>query len=71
MEDVMDIQNTKQVLDWIKDNKIKVETVTNPLPSPFALNLIIQSHADLMKIEDKIDFLKRMHEKIVAKIEKN
>lgn len=68
MQDVMDIQNTRAVLDWMKDGKIKLETVNNDLPSPFALNLIIQSHADLMKIEDKIDFLKRMHEKIVERI---
>jgi ATP-dependent Lhr-like helicase len=68
MEDVMDIQNTKQVLDWMKDGRIKVETISSEYPSPFALNLIIQGHADLMKIEDKIDFLKRMHAKIQEKI---
>lgn len=70
MEDVMDIQNTKQILDWMKDGKIKVETMGSEYPSPFALNLIIQGHADLLKIEDKIDFLKRMHEKIMEKIDK-
>ncbi|MBU2522663.1 MAG: DEAD/DEAH box helicase [Nanoarchaeota archaeon] len=68
MEDVMDIQNTKLVLDWMKDGKIKTEIITSEYPSPFALNLIIQGHADLMKIEDKIDFLKRMHQKIVDSI---
>lgn len=69
MEDVMDIQNTKLVLDWMKDGKIKTEIITSDYPSPFALSLIIQGHADLMKIEDKIDFLKRMHQKIVDRIE--
>jgi hypothetical protein len=29
--------------------------------SPFALNLLLQSHADLIAVEDRINFLKRMH----------
>ncbi len=42
--------------------EIKVEKINTKLPSPFALNLILQGYADLLKIEDKIAFLKRMHE---------
>jgi ATP-dependent Lhr-like helicase len=68
LEDLMDIENAKFILDLIHDGKIKVEQTSKELPSPFSLNLIIQGHADLMKIEDKIDFLKRMHEAIVNKI---
>jgi ATP-dependent Lhr-like helicase len=68
MEDVMDIENAKLVLDWIKDGKIKIEQTHKELPSPFSLNLIIQGHADLMKIEDKIAFLKRMHASIMERI---
>ena len=62
LEDVMDIANAKLVLDWLKDGKVKVEIIHTKLPSPFALNLIIQGYSDLLKIEDKIAFLKRMHE---------
>ena len=68
LEDVMDLENAKQVLDSIKDGKIKVEQIHKDLPSPFSFNLIIQGHADLMKIEDKINFLKRMHKSIMEKI---
>ena len=64
----MDIENAKQVLDLIKDGKIKVEQIHKDLPSPFSFNLIIQGHADLMKIEDKINFLKRMHKSIMERI---
>jgi len=68
LEDLMDIENAKLVLDWIKDGKIKVEKINTSLPSPFALNLILQGYADLLKIEDKIAFLKRMHEEHLKEI---
>jgi len=62
LEDLMDIQNAKLVLKWIDENKIKIKLRDTTLPSPFALNLIIQGHSDLIRIEDKQAFLKRMHE---------
>jgi ATP-dependent Lhr-like helicase len=68
MEDLMDISNAKLVLDWIREGKIKVEIAGKEFPSPFAFNLIIQGHADLLKIEDKIEFLKRMHKAIIDRI---
>jgi len=70
LSDLMDIENTKQVLDWIKEGKMKIEKINTNLPSPFALNLILQGYADLLKIEDKIEFLKRIHKEHLKKIEK-
>lgn len=61
-EDLMDIENAKLVLKEIKKEKIKFKILETPLPSPFALNLILQGHTDLIRIEDKQAFLKRMHE---------
>lgn len=68
LEDMMDLKNSRVVLKWLKDGKIKTDEISTELPSPFALNLIVQNHADLMKIEDKIAFLKRMYEAIGKKI---
>ena len=34
----------------------------------FAFNIALQGFTDLMKIEDKIEFVRRMHEQIMAKI---
>jgi len=62
LEDLMDIKNAKQVLEWIKSGKVKIKIVDVQIPSPFASNLILQGYSDLMKIEDKQEFLKRMHE---------
>jgi len=69
LEDLMDLENTKQVLDWIKEGRIKVEKIQTELPSPFALNLILEGYSDLLKIEDKIEFLKRIHKEHLKKIE--
>jgi len=68
LEDLMDIENATLVLSWIKEGKVKVEILHKELPSPFSFGLITQGHADLMKIEDKIDFLKRMHKAVMEKI---
>ena len=62
LEDLMDIQNTKIVLNMIHNGEIKIKNKSTILPSPFALNLMIDGYADLIKIEDKAAFLKRMHE---------
>jgi len=68
LEDLMDIKNATKVLQWIKEKKIKVETIVTDIPSPFSFNLITQGYADLMKIEAKIEFLKRMHKAIMERI---
>jgi ATP-dependent Lhr-like helicase len=61
LEDLMDINNTKLILEWLEKKKIKTKIKNTKLPSPFALNLILQGHMDLIRIEDKQEFLKRMH----------
>ena len=68
LEDLMDIENTKLVLEGIEQKKIKIEEIDTPMPSPFAFNLVIQGYTDVMKIEDKIEFVRRMHKNILAKL---
>ena len=68
LEDLMDIKNTTNILEGIESKKIKVEKTHVSLPSPFALNLITQGKTDIMKMEDKMEFLKRMHNNVLAKI---
>ncbi len=62
LEDLMDIENAKLVLQWIKEGRVKIKIRDTELPSPFALGIIMQGHSDMIKIEDKQAFLKRMHE---------
>ena len=68
LEDLMDIDNAINILKDIEDNKIKIEEITTNVPSPFAFNLIMQGYTDILKTEDKIEFLKRMHQNVLAKI---
>lgn len=68
LEDMMDLNDAKLVLTWMKEGKIRTEEIRTEIPSPFALNLVMQGHADLMKIEDKISFLKRMYEAIQKRV---
>ena len=71
LEDLMDIENTQKVIEMIEAKKIKIEEITTTIPSPFAFNLILQGHLDVMRMEDRIEFLKRMHQMVLAKIGKN
>lgn len=68
LEDLMDINKTELVLQWIKDKKVELKKINTKIPSPFAVNLILQGHYDLLRIEDKIDFLKRMHKQVMGEI---
>jgi ATP-dependent Lhr-like helicase len=68
LEDLMDIENAKLVLNLIAQGKMKVAEVHTKIPSPFAFDLVLQGHLDILKIEDKVEFLKRMHQNVLAKI---
>ena len=70
LEDLMDVQNATLVLKLIEEKKIRVEETTNTLPSPFALGIALQGHTDVLRIEEKVEFLRRMHQQILAKIGK-
>ena len=64
----MDIENAAKVIEGIEKKMILIKEVHTNLPSPFAFNLILQGFSDLMKIEDKVEFIRRMHEQVKAKI---
>ena len=70
LEDLMDIDNAQKVIELVEEGKIKIEEIHTTIPSPFAFNLIVQGFTDLMKIDDKIEFLRKMHEAVLAKIGK-
>lgn len=62
LEDLMDIRGAESIKKRIKDGRIKVRVIRTPMVSPFGLNLIMQGRLDLLKMEDRVSFLKRMHE---------
>jgi len=62
LEDLMDIESCRLVIQWIKEGRVKLKIRDTELPSPFALGIIMQGQSDLIRIEDRQAFLKRMHE---------
>ncbi|MBS3151142.1 ATP-dependent helicase [Candidatus Woesearchaeota archaeon] len=70
LEDLMDIAHANEILVKVEKGEIKVKEIDTKIPSPFAFNLVLQGYVDVFKIEDRIEFLKRMHNLVLAKIGK-
>ncbi|MCF7872544.1 DEAD/DEAH box helicase [Candidatus Woesearchaeota archaeon] len=68
LEDLMDINHAKKVIEELQSGKIVIKEVHTEIPSPFAFNLISMGYGDIMKMEDKQQFLQRMHNMVLAKI---
>lgn len=68
LEDLMDIEHAKQILDGVHEDTIRISETHGEIPSPFAFNLVTLGYSDVMKMEDKQQFLQRMHNKVKAKI---
>ncbi len=70
LQDLMDQTNAKKIFNKIKSKDIEIETINTKIPSPFAFNLITQGYTDILRMEDKIEFIRRMHQMVLAKIGK-
>jgi ATP-dependent Lhr-like helicase len=68
LEDLMDIKHAEAVISRLEEDDITVEEEFTQIPSPFAFNLVAMGFTDIMKMEDKQAFLKRMHNQVLAKI---
>ena len=68
LDDKMDVDNAIKIIKEIEDGLIEIKEVNTRLPSPFAFNLALMGYSDILKMEDKIDFVRRMHEMVIARI---
>jgi ATP-dependent helicase Lhr and Lhr-like helicase len=68
LEDLMDFEHAQSIIDQVVSKDIKLVQTDNSIPSPFAFSLIAGGYSDVIKIEDKQQFLKRMHEQVLAQI---
>jgi ATP-dependent Lhr-like helicase len=69
MEDYMDVKNAKKVLEMIQSGKMDLKQINTKIPTPFAFNLIAQGYLDVLKYEDRIEFIRRMHQAVINEIE--
>lgn len=68
LEDLMDVTNAQKVMEGIEKKNVIIKEISTTVPSPFAFNLIAQGISDVLKIEDRVEFLRRMHRNVLAKI---
>ncbi|MDO5851207.1 MAG: ATP-dependent helicase [Methanobacteriaceae archaeon] len=68
IEDYMDIKNAKKVLKSIEEKETIIKTTNTIIPTPFAFNLVSRGYLDVLKYEDRSEFIKRMHKAIINKI---
>ena len=62
LHDLMDLEKAKEVLENVENGKVKMKFLRSPMVSPFGIQLMLVGRSDLIKMEDKASFLKRMHE---------
>lgn len=68
IEDFMDVKNSKRVLDMIESGQLEIKHINTTIPSPFAFNLVAQCYLDVLKYEERIEFIRRMHQAIINQI---
>ena len=68
MEDLMDIDNAIKIIGEKENGNIIIKESSTLIPSPFAFNLVVQGYSDILKMEDRVEFLRRMHKLVLAKI---
>ena len=68
LEDLMDYEHAQWIVEQVNTKNIQVQEMDNKIPSPFAFSLVVGGYSDVIKIEDKQEFLKRMHQQVLAQI---
>jgi len=68
LEDLMDIENAIKILKDIEEGKIKIKEISTRVPTPFAFNIVLQGRMDMLRMEDRIEFLRKMHALILEEI---
>ncbi|MFH0861156.1 MAG: ATP-dependent helicase [Candidatus Altiarchaeota archaeon] len=68
LEDLMDVENAIKILEDVKEGKVRVKMISNDVPTPFAFNLVARGYMDVLRLEERTEFIKRMHEAILERI---
>ncbi len=66
LEDYMHIDAAKEVLEKVRRNEIEVKMIgPNPVPSPFAHNIVVHGYSDVVLMEDMRKLLAKLHEQVI------
>ncbi len=66
LEDLMDAPHAQEVLKLLGSGAISVDERFLEMPSPFSFSIVLQGYSDILRVEDRQLFLKRMHEQVLA-----
>ena len=69
MEDAMDLPHAKEVIEEIDNGEINFSVHESDIPSPFSHNLLLQGSTDVVKMEDKKERLRKLHEQVMERIQ--
>ena len=69
--DVMDLEDAKLVLDWLRSGKLKVKRIRKRIPSPFAHNLIVLGEADVIMMKDRKRRLLELYEAMLKELRRS
>jgi len=69
--DVMDLEDAKLVLDWLRSGKLKVKRIRKRIPSPFAHNLIVLGEADIIMMKDRKRRLLELYEAMLKELRRS
>jgi Lhr-like helicase len=58
----MDVEHALDVVKRLEQGTLKTKTIRTPFVSPFGLQLYLQGKSDIISLEHKLSFLKRMHQ---------
>ncbi len=62
LEDAMDLEHAKEAQKILRQADVLFKEVT--IPSPFAMNIIMQGYNDILRATDKQEFVRKMYELI-------
>ena len=71
LEDFMDLQHAKEVLNLIRRGELKIEIIKSfEVPSPFAHSIVAYGYSDVVLMEDRRKLLAKLHDLVLRALTK-
>jgi ATP-dependent Lhr-like helicase len=68
LEDKMDIENAKKILEKIENGELKFKFFSTSIPTPFAHNIVLLGLTDILMLEDRRKILEKFSKQIEKQI---
>lgn len=68
LDDLMDVDHATFILEEITAGRITVSAIDTDVPTPFAQGLVSRAYMDVLRVEERREFIKRMQQSILMQI---